>query len=256
MSDAKGLKSYLKTASETEAECLRQNADFVSIIVELEALFASLVEGEAHGKILAHLLAVNAHAQFLVAVQTALRGQSPGTFMLLRGALESAMYAYIASLSDEDAEAWGNREKDPQKAKALFTANRAIQKLQGDDADLAAVAREAYEWMIEFGAHPNKRVVFDHLRFKEETTEGHIPVSFIYIHSADSLATVRALMACLENCCLVIAIICKALPEHPMVVGMAEKIAQHFNAASQVAKEKGFLGEDDEDDVSEPETKE
>jgi hypothetical protein len=100
-------------------------------------------------------------------------------------------------------------------AKARFTANRAIQKLSAIDPALATMVKDTYQWMIEFGAHPNPRSIVDHIRFKDRDPDGDHPTSLVYINSADSQAAIRALSACVENGCMVIGILCHTIPDHP-----------------------------------------
>jgi hypothetical protein len=218
MSDEKDLRNYLKAAAEAESESLQENTLFLRFLDELDGLLRRLVCGVMYSPHpAAALLAINAHADFLAAISAALRGQSPPTFMLLRGAIESALYAFVASLSKENADIWINRADNKAATKKLFNANYAIQKLNPIDPNLAELTREAYDWSIEFGAHPNPRSVLDHVRFKEEADDGHIPVSVVYLHSSDSKDAARALSACVENGAMIIAILCHSIPGHPDV---------------------------------------
>jgi hypothetical protein len=101
---------------------------------------------------------MNAHAAFLAAASSALRGQSPATFTVLRGCIESAAYALLVSLDKSDGDLWLARRERPDEMKAKFNVNRAVQKLSFDP-ELAVKLKDTYQWMIEFGGHPNPRSI-------------------------------------------------------------------------------------------------
>jgi hypothetical protein len=186
-------------------------------------------------------LGMNAHANFLAASSAALRGQSPATFMLIRGCFESAIYAFIASLSRDDAEAWMDRTENPVRAKALFSANRGIQKLEARDRNLAVMAKDSYEWMINFGGHPNNRSIVDHIRIEDTLANGDIPFSLIYLNSPGSLAVVRALAACIENGCMAVAILTHTFSDHDAASSVFPQVWEIFKEFEQIAIDEGYL---------------
>jgi hypothetical protein len=222
-------------------ESLDEHPKFVLILDELDALFRGLVTEKSHSKHIAgSLLAMNSHAAFLAAVGSALRGQSPPTFMILRGCIESALYAFLVAMDKADGEAWFKRSQDPETVRAKFTANRAIQKLTPHDPNLAAMVRDTYQWTIEFGAHPNRRSVLDHIRLKAPISEGY-PVSMTYIHSSDSAVFIRGLNACIENGCMCLAILCHAIPDHPAMSATFERVWIVFKEFQDYLEKEGYL---------------
>jgi hypothetical protein len=220
---------------------LDEHQAIVAVIDELDELFRGLVTGKSYSKHPAGgFLAMNSHSAFLAAVGSALRGQSPPTFMILRGCVESALYAYLIAMDHTDGDVWLKRSQDPETTKAKFTANRAIQKLTPHDPNLAALAKDTYQWMIEFGAHPNPRSIIDHIRTKEPVAEGY-PFSLIYIHSTDSAASIRSLGACIENGCMCIAILCHAMPDHPRMPSTFERVWIVFKEFQEYVSKEGYL---------------
>ncbi|TAH66012.1 MAG: hypothetical protein EWM45_13080 [Rhodopseudomonas palustris] len=246
MSVSIGIRSYLDAASSTERDSLEEHSSLVDVIERMDGLFRRLVAGrwrsDAHP--ICGFLGMNAHANFLAASTAAFRGQSPATFMLLRGSLESALYAFLISLCRDDGEAWMARAQDPVRAKALFSANRGIQKLKLRDQNLAAMAKETYEWMIDFGGHPNPRSIVDHVRVAEQESNGDVSMSLIYINSAESLAVVRAIAACIENGCMVLAILAHTFPEHDDSADVFSQAWEIFREFEQYAIEDGYLSSD------------
>jgi hypothetical protein len=245
MSSPAGLRAYLQAANESEIECLKEHEYFIGLFDDLDELFRRLVTGKIHGTFGAHnVLAMSAHADYLAAVGAALRGQSPATFMILRGSLESALYAYLVSVDSADGDIWLNRHKDLEASKSRFTANRAIQKLRAHDPNLADIARDGYQWMIEFGAHPNPRSILEHVRFNEAHADGDRPVSLIYIQSSDALAVIRCLSACVENACAILAVLCHASPDHPRMGETFSEIWNIWREVQRKMKADGYLAED------------
>jgi hypothetical protein len=238
VSNPVGIMPYLNAAYEAELESLDHHHQFLQTLDELDLLFRGLVTGKSYNKHpAAGFLAMNSHAAFLAAVCSALRGQSPPTFMILRGCVESALYAYLVGMEKADGDIWLRRSQDPETAKKKFTANRAIQKLGAHDQNLALMAKDTYQWMIEFGAHPNPRSVLDHIQVREQDADGYRPFSLIYIHSAGSGAALKCLTACIENACISIAILCHAMPGHPAKPATFERIWILFKEfQEQVAK--------------------
>jgi hypothetical protein len=190
------LRAFLQAANESERESLAEYQDFIDFLDRIDALFRRLLNGEVSGEPLTWMLFLNAHASFLAAVRIALSGQVPPTHMALRGALESGLFSLIASRSEENRTAWLNRDKDRRRSKSIYTAPNAM-KLLENDPNLLRSVREAYELAIDFGAHPNRRSLIDHLSFDEVTDDGY-PVSLTYLHGAPSTQSLRAIAACIE----------------------------------------------------------
>lgn len=215
MSDASDVDTYLKAAQAAERDSLEEHKGLLAFAGELDRHFRTLVTGQAYCSHPAiDLLGMNAHASYLAALSTALRGQSPPTFMVIRGCIESAAYAFLIGDDESDGDIWFRREEDPQAVKAKFTVNRAVQKLMSVDRNLSDLLRSSYEWTIEFGAHPNKRSILDHLRECDPHPDGP-QFSLIYIHGSESLAVLRCIAACIENGCMAIALLRHATANHP-----------------------------------------
>ena len=241
MSSPAGIEAYLNAAAEAEKEALREQHKFIAYINELDELFRALVTGKAYSRHRAcGFLSMNAHSSFLAATSTALRAQFAPTFVILRNSVESALYAYLVSRDGADGDLWQNRANNPDPVKVKFTANRAIQKLAIHDPNLATMARDTYEWMIEFGGHPNPRSIIDHIKENEAEADGTVPFSMAYIHAAGSVAAIRCLAACVENGCLAVAIIAHAMPDHPSSVGTFKTVWNMFGRFQELLAEDGY----------------
>lgn len=241
MASRSGIRSYLAAASSSEQESLEEHKDIVAYIDQLDDLFRKLVTGKSYSRHpAAGFLGMNAHAAYLAAVSSALRGQFPPTFMILRGCIESALYSFLISLDKDEGDIWLKRREHPEIAKAKFNANRAIQKLEPCDPNLAAMAKGAYQWAIEFGAHPNPRSIIDHIRNNDSHPDEYA-FSLIYIQSPESVAVIRCLSACVENGCMAAAVIRQSMLKHPEGDVTFEKVWQLFKSFQTYLSNKGYL---------------
>lgn len=246
MGSPAGFRSYLDAAAGAENDSLRELENFIAYIDELDSLYRTLITGRAYSEHpVGGFLGMNAHALFLSAIGTSIRGQIPSSFMIQRGCVESSLYAYLVGLKKSDGDIWLNRDKNKDLAKSTFTANRAIQKLRIQDPNLADMAKDTYEWMIDFGGHPNPRSVLSHIRPGDKEPSGDHPFSLIYIHEGGSSEVVRAITACIENACLSVAILCHAMPKHPGGSGIFEKVWPLFQRFQKFLRDEGRLRQND-----------
>jgi hypothetical protein len=240
-----GLRAFLHAANESERECLAEYKDLVTFLDKIDLLFRKFFAGEIAGHPLPWMLFLNAHASFLAAVRIALSGQAPPTHMVLRGAMESALFALIASCSEENRAAWLDRDKDRRRSRKIYNAHDAI-KLLKDDPGLFQGVSEAYDLAIDFGAHPNLRSVVDHVSFKV-TDEGY-PVTLAYLHGAPSTQGLRAVAACIEIGLFILFISPHAFPN-------VDKALNVHTEASDLRKEFDRFAQEaysDEDDQAVP----
>lgn len=99
-----------------------------------------------------------AHSSFLGAVRLGISGQAPESFMVLRGCLERALYAFHLFKNPQLTRVWLSRglgEKEREASKEEFKTWRVFKTLRGDDMALSDRLGELYERTIDYGAHPN-----------------------------------------------------------------------------------------------------
>lgn len=239
--------SYLKAANESEVECLIEHKDVVAFFTELDEHFRTLATGLVHDDAnhgVSHLLAMNAHASFLAAAGTAMRGQFAPTFMIIRGALESALYAFLASLDRKDAEIWLKRSENLEACRSLFTVNRAVQKLSHDPT-LASMVRSSHQWLIEFGAHPNPLSIMGNVLFDSESDPQYHKITLAYIGNATSGPVARCISACAENGCIILAVLLHVFSEHPQAHGVRKRVGVIFNEVRVLMIKGGYIGDTD-----------
>jgi hypothetical protein len=131
-------------------------------------------EDEAH----LAMLAFRAHSAYRTAAQLALAGQLPEAYMVIRGALESALYAIHLSVHPEMYFVWLARVRDAVGRKGCrneFVYGNIKRSLEARDSALARQVGELYERTIDYGAHPNVASVLGSLRIEDC---GHLGESY------------------------------------------------------------------------------
>jgi hypothetical protein len=98
------------------------------------------------------------HASFAAGVRLALSAQVPETYMVLRGCIENALYAWHVSTNEKLKRIWLDRHNDDASAKAVkkqFQIGEMKRNLSEKDSALGARVNTMYDESIDKGAHPN-----------------------------------------------------------------------------------------------------
>jgi hypothetical protein len=106
----------------------------------------------------APLFALKSHSCYRAASGLAMAGQSPEAFMVMRGALESALYGLYIHKNEGALEIWLKRNDGPEEKKKMkfkFTIANMWKYVKTADEQILDVAQAAYDKTIEFGGHPN-----------------------------------------------------------------------------------------------------
>lgn len=112
------------------------------------------------------LFAAMAHAAFLGAAQLATSGQLPPAYMVTRGCVEDAIYAFFLYHHPELKGVWSARQTSPEAKKKVrdeFTIGRMKKFLNEKNAALAEQFALVYDATIDLGAHPNALGTYSHL---------------------------------------------------------------------------------------------
>lgn len=225
------MDGFLDWASAVEVENKDHHPDLLSLLKEIEELFRSLLAAQAIGGAVPLVLLMNSYGSLLAAIRVALGGHSPPTFMILRGCLESAAYALLAT-DPPKAQVYLNRNSsqlDKNNCAELFTFGQAMKCLP--DQKLARIARFAYNNFIDFGAHPNAKSIFNHLKIAQREN-GLVALSLTFLYDSTSSSVVQTLMACLETAIVVLYIAQYIFPvsEHAKeAAGIANSIEKRKN---------------------------
>lgn len=108
------------------------------------------------------------HASYLAAARLSLSGQTPEAYMVMRGCLESQLYAFHIHNNPGHDMIWMKRhvapvEESRRQVIKNFRPRDILESLQKAHAKVGSVARDLYETTIDYGAHPNVSAVTSNL---------------------------------------------------------------------------------------------
>ena len=132
-------------------------------LINIDKSFRTIIDNLLNSKeFIPSFFLMRSHSAFLGGSRLALSGQIPETYMVLRGALENALYGLYVSRNPESAEIWLSRhddDKSKKKTRDLFKFGTVIAILKSIDEKAYGVAQQLYDRCIDLGAHPNERSV-------------------------------------------------------------------------------------------------
>jgi tetratricopeptide (TPR) repeat protein len=135
---------------------------------------------------------MRAHSSFLGAARLTLSAQIPESYMLLRGAIENAQYAFYVSGDEKLKQIWLNRHKDHaarQDVRAKFGPTKIGKALEAKDSKLAERVSRLYDQTIDRGAHPNVKTFLANALQRNE--KGEITLSVAYLNPSDVEETIK-----------------------------------------------------------------
>lgn len=213
------LGYFLRLANDCCNEALNELKDPLEFLGKVDSLYMDFIRDAGGIKpTTAGILLLNAHASLRAAMRLALSGQLLPVFMTLRGSVESALYANAMVVNPELEDVWLKRDSDEKARQACregFTAGKMFQYLsKSQDQEFSDRLREVYDSTIDFGAHPNNRLLIRSTRIEKLDIGAHA-LNFAYIHGVGSFELRLSLVACAETGLAVffIALIC--FEEHP-----------------------------------------
>jgi hypothetical protein len=163
------------------------------------------------GDLFGNLLGVNGYMMWLAAIRNALSGHAAAVFPLLRIALESICYWAKIESDASLATIWLERHKDDErrkKARDAFTpAVKDVAAMLGTSPREALGAHiiELYDSLIDFGAHPNPRGLFEGVSVGD--AGANKVLNFTALESPDAHAVRRAMIACVECGAYMVALV-------------------------------------------------
>jgi hypothetical protein len=241
---APGVIGFVRAAAENEIAVVSEQNELVLLLDRVDAEFRVLGKEPIKAETLSRLLLQHAHACFLSAAHSAMGGQSPTTLMILRGCIESALYAIIVATDPSTAQVWYNRHKDKKRCRDTFTPAAGLKILAASDSNLEKFLREAYDLSIDYGGHPNPLGVLPHLTFDEGKEQTKVTLAYLY--GPTSMATVQALIACVETGNAVLLAFPHALPSYPEAVEVHRRASKIQEALGCLINEKGWHSSDGE----------
>lgn len=146
-------------------------------------------------------LIVRTHGSFLAALRLAMSGQIAEAYPVLRQAIEQAWYAlHIAKdpFYPSRMEIWRSRNEDmaaKTKCKQEFTIANVRATHETLDPDTAKHLQQLYEFVIDFGAHPNQLGVLAGIAISEGDKRTDYKVGIICHETLPMLLSIRLIVA-------------------------------------------------------------
>jgi hypothetical protein len=170
------------------------------------------------------LFLLRTHSSYLGATHLALAGQLPESYMLLRGALENAVYGFYFYKTPDSHERWLRRHDSPQSRKVVegeFRIRALLRLLRSRDEKLGTIATELYERTIDFGAHPNERALTQILKHTSNQTAHRMDLTYLSGHTS-------AMDLCLKSTAQVVAcglrVFAHVYPERYNLLGLTDRL--------------------------------
>jgi hypothetical protein len=219
MTEESELRRFLQIAHDSSAEAMDELEQPLHFLSKIDDLF---VDFSKHlGKLrspTASILLLNSHACVRAAARLAIGGQLLPVFIPLRGSIESALYANAMMLKPSLQDIWLKRDRSQtarRRCRDVFSIAKMFRYLyDAHERKFADGVREMYNTTIDFGAHPNNRLLLGSTLIEELETGQH-QLTFTYIHGARSFELRQSIVACAETALAVFFIALIAFEQHP-----------------------------------------
>lgn len=234
------LSDYLSATLKVATEHSENPPQLMFMVRQMDQIFHHEIfshEFEANPTV--GLLAMNAYVTLLSAVRQALSGHVVSTFPIARAALESACYALLAR-DEIKAKIWADRHISEAALKACrrtFTAHKASDELKEISPEMAEFVMAHYEASIDFGAHPNRKSVIDHLEDSGPAAGGLHGFELTGVYGSNSWQVNHALLACVEAGQAIAFLIAAAAENHPLINDRLGVMQGWMDAKRQVFEE-------------------
>lgn len=212
------LNDYLDKTDAITAALREENSPILQTLHGFDDYFRKTLWRDASGVgPMAMVLSMNAYMLFLAGVRVAMTGHVTACFPVLRTALESACYGFLIAKDPDLSAVWSDRHKDADSKKvcrkAFGSAVTDVAKLvEREQPGGGQWLSDAYDAAIDFGAHPNIKSVFGHVRILEDEPEDpYFRVNLAGLYGADHWETYRMLIGCLDFALAIAVVLTRAL---------------------------------------------
>lgn len=193
---------------------------------------------EAHPT--AGMLMMNAYTMLLSAVRQALSGHVVSTYPIARTALESACYGFLISRGEAKADIWLHRhdsEKALQSCRDTFTVAKAVRELKGISPVMAEYVQAHYAAAIDFGAHPNRKSVVDHLEYAGPIGDELHGFSLTGVYGRNSWHVNLGLLVCVEVGQAIAFLFAASAENHPLLNERIDVFQEWMDSKRCIAEE-------------------
>lgn len=218
--NAGSLSDYLNSTAKVAHEHSASHPQLMIMVQQMDEIFHKEFFGQNFEVTpIVGFLSMNAYMTLLSSVRQALSGHVVSTFPIVRAALESACYAFLAR-DEHKAKIWAERhlsEKALGECRRTFTAKKAVNELKPISPEMAEYVMAHYEASIDFGAHPNWKSIINHLDDSGPAGEGLHGFELTGVYGSNSWHVNHALLACVEGGQAIAFLMAAAAEKHPLL---------------------------------------
>lgn len=235
------LLDYLSATLENSNGHAQEHPHLMYMVLQMDQIFQEeIFDHEFDVNPIAGFLAMNSYTLLLSAVRQALSGHLVSVFPVVRTALESACYAYLIAHNEKIGNIWLNRNTTKsalQKCRKMLSVNMASKELKSISPEMAEYVMANYEIAIDFGAHPNKKSVVNHLKYMGEVDERFHGFKLTGVYGQNSSHVNYALLFCTEVGQTIAFLLAACADKHPLIYDRLEVFANWINEKNRIADE-------------------
>lgn len=219
--DAGSLLDYLKVTLENLSDHAEEHPQLMCMAIRMDEIFQKeIFSQEFDARPAASLLAMNSYTLLLSAVQQALSGHIVAVFPVVRTALESACYAYLIAHNEDMENTWINRhisKSKLQECRNMFSVKKASDQLKEISSEMAEYLIACYDATIDFGAHPNQRSVFNHVKAIDKVDGRYRGLELTGVYCRNSWHVNYGLIVCTEIGQAIAFLLAASSKNHPLI---------------------------------------
>ena len=219
--EAGTLLDYLNATLENSNDHAQEHPQLMYMVLKMDRIFQEeIFDHEFDVNPIAGFLAMNSYMLLLSAVRQALSGHLVAVFPVVRTALESACYAYLIAHDEAIGNIWLNRHTTRSaldKCRRTLSVKKALDALKSNYPEMAEYVMANYEIAIDFGAHPNKKAVFNHLKYRGEVDEIFYDLELTGVYGRNSWHVNCALLFCTEVGQAIAFLLAACADKHPLI---------------------------------------
>lgn len=235
------IHNYLIATLENAQDHEREHPQLMHLIHKMEEIF--------HQEVFDHdfdispttgFLAMNSYMMLMSAVRQALSGHAVSVFPIARVALESASYAYLCACDEAIEKVWLQRHvsrRALERCRRELTVKKAVDKLKSLSPEMAEFVISNYDASIDFGAHPNRRSVFNHLVNVGQIDDKYHGFELVGVYGRNSREVNNSLLVCIDVGQAIAFLIVASAKKHPLIYDRLDVFQNWMDEKNKVIEE-------------------
>ncbi|MFV3090554.1 hypothetical protein ACNJYG_08675 [Pseudomonas sp. GW6] len=235
------LQDYLVATVKNAQAHASEPPQLMYMVERMDQIFQSEIfaqDYEVHPT--AGLLVMNAYTMLLSAVRQALSGHVVSTYPVARTALESACYGFLIARDEAKADIWFRRHDSKEALKSCrdkFTVANAVKELRPISSAMAEYVQAHYDASIDFGAHPNRKSVMDHLEDIGPVGDEMHGFELTGVYGRNSWHVNLGLLVCIEVGQAIAFLVAASAENHPLLNERIDVFQDWMNAKNRMVEE-------------------